>query len=115
MHSGEEPASKTALSDLSDQSTNEIQFRKNKAPHLHSNRQTVSCALLEHATVTYGKCSKSVLKNIYLNEYATVQDFVEREVCCVLKSRNIFFFSSEKMFNVTIRMLFMISVLEALK
>ncbi len=36
MHSGEEPASKTALSVLSDQSTNEIQFRKKKAPRLHS-------------------------------------------------------------------------------
>ncbi len=87
MHFGEEPASKTALSDLSDQSTNEIQFRKNKAPHLHSNRQTVSCALLEHATVTYGKCSKSVLKNIYLNENAKVQDLGDgilwKEKCVV--------------------------------
>lgn len=33
--------SKTALSDLSDQSTNEIQFRKKKALHLHTNSQTV--------------------------------------------------------------------------
>lgn len=52
MHSGEEPASKTALSDLSDQSTNEIQFRKKKALHLHTNSQTVSCVLLEHAILT---------------------------------------------------------------
>lgn len=112
MHSGEEPASKTALSDGSDQTTNEIQLRKKKAPHLHSNRQTVSCALLEHATVTYGKCSKSLLKNIYLHENATGQGlgfvfFVEREVCSVLKERMFYFFSPVMHFFfqcVTIRM-----------